>query len=66
MDTEQSVRNALMEIEQKHKDFFKENQKSIVDFITIYWGDPVYIRIKDNRLPIEISLDIGEAFEFFD
>lgn len=64
MVTEQEVRKALSEIEQRHIEYFKENQKSIVDYINIYWSNPVYLSVKDNRLPIEISMDLCEIFEF--
>jgi hypothetical protein len=66
LDTDKKVRAALLEVELKHYDFFKQNHKSIVDYISIYWGKPVYIKIKDSRLPIEISMDLDEYFNWMD
>ncbi|MVN23537.1 hypothetical protein [Mucilaginibacter arboris] len=63
---EKKVRNLLLEIERKHYQFFKENERSIVDYITIFWNDPVSIRVNDRRLPFMISLDIQEVFEMED
>ncbi len=63
---EKKVRSLLLEIERKHYQFFKENERSIVDYITIFWNDPVSIRVNDRRLPLLISLDIQEVFEMED
>lgn len=60
---EKQVRDKLLEIELKHYDYFRNNKKSIVDFITIHWDDPVYLSVKDNRLPNLIWQDIAEVFE---
>ena len=63
---EKKVRSLLLEIERRHYQFFKENERSIVDYITIYWDKPVSISINDKRLPLIISLDIEEVFEMRD
>ena len=63
MKTEKEVRKVLLEIESNHYDFFKENEKSIVDYILIIWEDPVYLKVKDNRMPINIWKDLSEVFE---
>jgi hypothetical protein len=65
MNSEKLVRDALHEIELRHYEFFKENNKSIVDYVEIHWTNTfAYLKLKDNRLPITISIDLEEIFEF--
>jgi len=52
----------LKAIEEKHQNYFEENNTTIMDFVRIVGVKIVSIEFTDKSLPEEIQYDIEEMF----
>lgn len=66
MNNVEVTQKALLKIQDDHCGFFKENGKTIFDYITIYWNEPVSIKIHDRRIDPLVNQDIIEQFHVID
>lgn len=53
----------LFAINDKHSDFFFENNKTVFDYVYINWDEPLNISLINTNLPAHIKTEIELAIQ---
>ena len=55
----------LLAIQDKHAGYFKENKKTIMNYIDVQWTPQLHVFVTDQAIPLDINEDIKALVEIF-